>query len=321
MRHSWENVEVLITGGTGSLGKAITNLFAKEKYPLKGLRIFSRDELKQYQMKQSLIQLPFPFPVSFLIGDIRDRKRIELATKEVDIIIHTAALKQVPFCENNPLETIQTNVVGSQNIVYAALENKVKKVMAISTDKACEPWTLYGASKAISEKLFINANVYSGGRSPRFSCCRYGNIASSRGSVIPLFKKQAKDGTLTITDKKMTRFFMALDQVSLFIVKRIEEMKGEEIFVPHMYSCNILDLAKFIAPDAKVKQIGIRGDEKLHEVLITKNESKKTKVIKVINDKFYEISHRNKNEIEIDYISNNPKCLKPIDYFKDIISK
>jgi len=283
---NWSDKEVLITGGTGSLGKTLTKLLL-EKYQPKGIRIFSRDELKQWEMKQEIknhyaarhglkrVILDTEIPVSYLIGDIRDRKRIELATKGVDLIIHCAALKQVPACEDNPLEAIQTNVIGAQNILYAAIENQVKEVMAISSDKAVYPINLYGATKLCSEKLFIQGNVYSGGRRPKFSCCRYGNVLGSRGSVVPLFKKQYEENKkVTITDPTMTRFWITLNQVSHFILQSIEEMEGGEIFVPKMGCSNIATILEAVIPGSvEIKYTGIRPGEKLHEILITEEES------------------------------------------------
>lgn len=268
--------EIIIIGGTGSLGKALLNCFLTKHKP-KGIRIFSRDELKQWELRKK-IQNEFPgAPVSFLIGDIRDRKRIEMASRNTDVMIHCSALKQVPSCENNPIEAIKTNILGSQNVLFAALENNVKKVMAISTDKAVYPINLYGATKLCMERLFIDGNVYSGGRLPAFSCCRYGNVIGSRGSVIPLFKKQfSETGTITITDSRMTRFWIALESVAKFIVRMINVMEGGEIFVPLMPSSSIEDLAKAVVPDAVIKYTGIRPGEKLHETLITAEESRRT---------------------------------------------
>lgn len=266
-------MEVLITGGTGSLGKALTKLLLEKCHP-HGIRIFSRDELKQWEMKQTLKDQP----VSFLIGDIRDRKRLELACKGVNILIHAAALKQVVASEDNPLETINTNIIGSQNILYAALENKIDKVIGISTDKAVLPINLYGATKLCMEKLFIKGNTYSGQRSPRFSICRYGNVIGSRGSVISLFKEQTKTGTFTITDPKATRFWISLKKVAQFIIDRIEKMKGGEIFVPKMPSCEIGEIANAINPNAGIKVIGLAQGEKAHEVLVTSEEAERTEI-------------------------------------------
>jgi len=269
---NWDNKEILITGGTGSLGKTLVKLLLK-KYRLKGVRILSRDELKQWEMKQNIGSAP----VSFLVGDIRDRKRVRLAAKGVHFIIHTAALKQVPSCEDNPLEAIQTNIIGAQNVLYAALEAGVEKVMNVSTDKAVYPVNLYGATKLCAEKLFIQGNTYSGGRMPYFSCCRYGNVLGSRGSIVPLFKKQIEErGMITITHKDMTRFWITLTDAAEFILRNLRDMRGGEIFVPMMPSASIQAVANAVTNNAPIEYIGIRPGEKLHEVLITKEESRKT---------------------------------------------
>lgn len=274
MSDYFNNREILITGGTGSLGKALTNLLL-EKYHPHGIRIFSRGEYLQWQMNKEIKSKFSNAKVSFLIGDIRDRKRIELACKGVHIIIHAAALKQVISSEYNPIETIQTNVFGSQNIVYAAIENKVEKVIGISTDKAVYPINLYGATKMCMERLFLQGNHYTAGRDPLFSICRYGNVIGSRGSVIPLFKEQAKTGMLTITEPHATRFWITLEKVAQFIVDRIEEMKGEEIFIPKISSCFIIDIARTICPNCNVETIGLSVGEKYHETLITFEEGKR----------------------------------------------
>lgn len=273
---NWTNKEILISGGSGSLGQALTRLLL-EKYSPKGIRIFSRGELLQWEMKNKFNREYPNAPISYLIGDIRDRKRVEMATKRVDIIVHAAALKQIPVGEENPLETINTNIIGTQNIVYAALENKVQKVLAISSDKACAPINLYGTTKLALERLIIQSNVYSGGRNPRFSCVRYGNVLGSRGSVIPLFRKQFDEtGAVTITDPTMTRFWISLKQVANFILQSIEEMQGSEIFVPKMPSAHITTILSAVIPEQHVvKYTGIRPGEKLHETLITKEESQK----------------------------------------------
>lgn len=270
-----ENKEFLITGGTGSLGRALARLLLEKHKSLKGVRVFSRDELKQWEMKQELAPIIGNVPISFLIGDVRDRKRIELAAKGVDVIIHCAALKQIPSSEDNPLEVIQTNILGSQNVLYAALENEVGKVIAISTDKACHPINLYGATKLCLERLFIQGNMYSGNRNPRFSVVRYGNVLESRGSVIPLFRKQyAEIGKVTITDPKMTRFWITLKQVTNFIFQCVEEMEGGEIFIPKMPSAGITTILEAVVPErTEIEYVGMRPGEKLHEILITKEES------------------------------------------------
>jgi FlaA1/EpsC-like NDP-sugar epimerase len=307
--------EVLITGGSGSLGNALTELLIKNYKP-KGIRIYSRGEMLQYEMKKKFADSPIP--ISYLIGDVRDLNRLRLACKGVNIIIHAAALKQITVCNNNPIEAISTNIYGTQNVILAAIDNDVEKAMFISTDKAVEPWTLYGSTKKSAESLFINANIYSGGRYPRFSCCRYGNIISSRGSVIPLFRKQAAKGELTITHPEMTRFFMSLPMVAQFILDRIPDMKCGEIYIPTMKSLNILDLAKFIAPSAKIKIIGIRSDEKIHEILVAPNEKAK---IAYHSDGYYVISdqYRSKNMIDFEYSSGSEDFLKSPEYFRKLI--
>jgi len=211
--------------------------------------------------------------IAYLIGDVRDRERVIMASIGTDIIIHCAAIKRIDTAEENPLECIETNVGGAENIVYAAVRNVVEKVVQISTDKAVYPTTLYGATKKCAEDLMITANTYSGGRDPRFSCIRYGNVFGSNGSVIELFRRQAQFGILTVTDPKMTRFWITVKEVAAFICDRIEDMKGGEIYVPNMPSLSVMDIAKFIAPEAEIKYIGLRGQEKLHEFLITEEES------------------------------------------------
>jgi UDP-N-acetylglucosamine 4,6-dehydratase len=281
----FDGKEILITGGTGSLGKALIDKLLTNYNP-KGIRIFSRDELKQVELKKQLssnskfIDREPTLPISFLIGNIKDLPRLELATEGVNIIIHAAALKHVPVCEENPLEAIQTNIIGSQNIVYAALKNKVEKVMGVSTDKSVNPINLYGATKLAAEKLFIHSNIYNGGRHPVFSCCRYGNVIGSRGSAIPLFFKQAEQGQITITDERMTRFWISLSNAAEFVLNSISVMEGKEIFIPQMRSCRMIDVANIIANTTKtpveIKNIGIRPGEKLHEVLISEEESEFT---------------------------------------------
>ncbi len=269
--------EYLITGATGSLGKALTNNLLENNIA-KGVRIFSRDELKQWEMRKNFEQkFGKDMPVSFLIGDIRDEKRIKMACKGVDILIHAAALKQVPVGEKNPEEMIKTNILGSSNVLHAALENNVKKLMAISTDKACMPINLYGGTKFCSEKLFINGNTYAAGRDPKISVCRYGNVLGSRGSIVPLFRKQfAETGKITITHKDMTRFWITLKNAVEFILHSIDDMQGGEMFIPQMASAKVTDIAKAIVPDAKFIETGIRPGEKLHEILINEEESKKS---------------------------------------------
>jgi UDP-N-acetylglucosamine 4,6-dehydratase len=215
-------------------------------------------------------------PMRYFIGDVRDRDRLERAFHGVDIVVHAAALKQVAACEYNPFEAIQTNVIGARNVIDAAIDRKVKKVLAISTDKAVNPTNLYGATKLCAEKMFVQANSYSGGDGARFSCSRYGNVVGSRGSVIPIFLEQRKSGTITVTDARMTRFWLTLDQGIDFVIRSIGRMHGGEIFVPKIPSMNILELAKAVADGCQIRNVGIRPGEKLHEVLISEDEARNT---------------------------------------------
>lgn len=271
---NWQDKTVLLTGGTGSFGKAFLRIMLKRHKP-KVIRIFSRDELKQHEMAMGEFgDQKYP-ELRYFIGDVRDKERLERAMKGVDIVVHAAALKQVPACEYNPFEAIKTNIIGAQNIIEAAINNKVEKVMALSTDKAVNPINLYGATKLCAEKIFIQANSYSGGVT-KMSCARYGNVVGSRGSVIPVFNEQKKNGKITITDKRMTRFWITIDQGVEFVIRCIELMHGGEIFVPKVPSMNIMELAKVIAPDCEIKFIGIRPGEKLHELLISEDEARQT---------------------------------------------
>ena len=259
---------VLITGGTGSFGKKFVQM-ALEKYAVKKLIVFSRDELKQYEMQQQIRDER----LRFFIGDVRDPERLHRAFHGVDVVVHAAALKQVPACEYNPIEAVKTNILGAQNIINAAIDNGVKRIIALSTDKAANPINLYGATKLCSDKLFIAGNAYSGKEQTHFSVVRYGNVIGSRGSVIPLFREQAKTGVLTVTDKKMTRFWITLEKGVEFVIRCLEIMHGGELFIPKIPSMNIMDLAKAIAPNCKCKITGIRPGEKLHEVLLPEGEA------------------------------------------------
>jgi UDP-N-acetylglucosamine 4,6-dehydratase len=272
---NWNEVSILITGGTGSFGKKFTEIMLREYHPKK-LIIFSRDELKQHQMRQIYDDRVPGSPIRYFIGDVRDRDRLYRAFNGVDVVVHAAALKQVPACEYSPFEAVLTNVLGAKNVIDAAINCGVKRVMAISTDKAVNPINLYGATKLCAEKLFVQGNSYSGEGGPRFSCARYGNVVGSRGSVVPLFLEQRKNGKITVTDPRMTRFWITLEQGVRFVIKCIEIMHGGEIFVPKIPSMNILDLAKAIAHDCEVEYIGIRPGEKLHEVLISEDEARHT---------------------------------------------
>lgn len=266
----WKNI--LITGATGSFGKKCVEILL-EKYHPNRIIIFSRDELKQHEMRVGGLDNR---SLRYFIGDVRDTDRLRRAMHGVNIVIHAAALKQVPTCEYNPHEAILTNIVGARNVIEAALDTGVERVMALSTDKAVNPINLYGGTKLVAEKLFIQANSYSGVGPTRFSCVRYGNVIGSRGSVIPLFLEQQKSGTVTVTDKQMTRFWITLTQGVRFVLSCIEKMHGGEIFIPKIPSAKIMDLVRVFAPKSKVKYIGIRPGEKLHEVLISEDEARHT---------------------------------------------
>jgi len=270
----WHKLSLLITGGTGSFGKKFVE-FALQKLQPRRLIIFSRDEVKQLEMRQT-----FPdsgdSPLRYFIGDVRDKDRLYRAFRGVDVVVHAAALKQVPTAEYNPLEVIHTNITGSANIIDAAIDRGVKKVIALSTDKAANPINLYGATKLCADKLFISACVYAGPSHTRFSVVRYGNVVGSRGSVIPLFLKQRSQGVIPITDPRMTRFWITLDQAVEFVHLCLSTMQGGEIFIPKLPSMRITDLASSIAPDCYQKIVGIRPGEKLHEVLLTEDEARRT---------------------------------------------
>ncbi len=269
----WANKVILLTGGTGSFGQKFTEIMLK-KYKPKIIRIFSRDELKQWEMEKKFNDNEH---LRFFIGDVRDLERLSRAMDGVDIVVHAAALKQVPLCEYNPFEAIKTNVLGAQNIIEAAINHNVDKVVAISTDKAVNPVNLYGATKMCMEKLFVAANFYVGGeRQTRMSCSRYGNVVGSRGSVTPLFKQQRQTGTITVTHKDMTRFWITLEQGVEFVVRCVEMMRGGEIFVPKIPSMKIMDLVYSFAPECQIQFIGVRPGEKIHECLLTENEARHT---------------------------------------------
>ena len=271
---NWSQQSILITGGTGSFGRKFVELVLRELRPRK-LIVFSRDELKQHEMRQE-----FPdagdSPVRYFLGDVRDRERLYRAFYGVDVVVHAAALKQVPACEYNPFEAILTNVMGAKNVIDAAIDCGVKRVMALSTDKACQPVNLYGATKLCAEKLFVDGNQYAGGRDTRFACARYGNVVASRGSVIPVFLEQRRNGRITITDPVMSRFWITLEQGVRFVVRSLEEMHGGEIFVPKIPSMTLLELSRTIAPDCEVDVIGMRPGEKTHEILVSEDEARNT---------------------------------------------
>jgi UDP-N-acetylglucosamine 4,6-dehydratase/5-epimerase len=269
------NKTILVTGGTGSFGNRFVDIVLK-KYKPKKIIIFSRDEYKQHEMAKKYSSKKFP--VRFFLGDVRDKNRLYRAFEGVDYVVHAAALKQVPALEYNPTEAVKTNVDGADNIVNAAIDAGVKKVVALSTDKAVNPVNLYGATKLVAEKIFIASNAYGGGR-VKFSVVRYGNVLGSRGSVLPYFKELADKGvkTFPITDERMTRFWITLDQASELVFNALEESSGGEIFVPKAPSMKIVDLAKTIKPGCKIKIVGIRPGEKVHEVLISENESRQAR--------------------------------------------
>ena len=262
---------VLITGGTGSFGKAFVRRLLEDD-EIRKLVVFSRDELKQFEMAD-LFSSP---KLRYFLGDVRDYQRLIQATDGIDVIIHAAAMKQIPASEYNPMEAIKTNVIGAENIINAAIVNKVQKVVALSTDKAANPANLYGATKLCSDKLMTAGNVLAGSHETRFSCVRYGNVLGSRGSVIPFFLEKAKEGSIPITDERMTRFWLTIDSGVQFVLDSVERMHGGEIFVPKIPSFKVTDVAKVVCPGVPTRIIGIRPGEKLHEVMITEDDSHTT---------------------------------------------
>ncbi len=269
------NKSILITGGTGSFGKAFTK-YVLENYNPKKIIIYSRDEFKQFIMQNEFKE--YKDKLRFFIGDVRDKERLMLAFEGVDYVIHAAAMKQVPACEYNPSEAIKTNIHGAQNIIDAALERGIKKVVALSTDKAVNPVNLYGGTKLVSDKLFIAANAYAGAKDISFSVVRYGNVAGSRGSVIPFFYNMIRNGgtELPITDYRMTRFWISLQQGVELVIKALEEAKGGETFISKIPSFKITDLAQAMLPGCKMPEVGIREGEKLHEIMVTVEDSMTT---------------------------------------------
>lgn len=267
---NWQDSVVLITGGTGSFGKKFLETQLRQHPPRK-LIVFSRDELKQHDMRHTGFDHPC---LRWFLGDVRDVDRLRRAFQGVDVVIHAAALKQVPACEYNPFEAVQTNILGARNVIEAALDAGVRRVMAVSTDKAVNPVNLYGATKLAAEKLFLHASAYAGAAPSYFSCVRYGNVVGSRGSVVPLFRKQRPTGRVTITDERMTRFWITLDQAVRFVIRSVERMHGGEVFVPKIPTTSILDLARALAPECQIDVIGIRPGEKLHEVLVSEDEAR-----------------------------------------------
>jgi len=267
----WKQLSVLITGGTGSFGNKLVEIMLRDHQPRR-LVVFSRDELKQSEMRPR-----FDDPsgsLRFFVGDVRDRDRLERAMHGVDVVFHAAAMKQIPACEYNPFVAIQTNVLGTKNVIDAAIDQGVKRVVGLSTDKACQPLNIYGATKLCAEKLLIQGNAYGHPRGTVFSVVRYGNVIGSRGSVIPLFASQSKSGRVTVTDRTMTRFWITLSEGVNFAVRCATSMRGGEIFVPKIPSMRIMDLVQAVAPGCAIEDIGIRPGEKLHEILISEDESR-----------------------------------------------
>jgi UDP-N-acetylglucosamine 4,6-dehydratase/5-epimerase len=260
---------ILLTGGTGSFGQAFLH-HVTTTWPDAVVRIYSRDELKQFQLHERIGDRG----VRYFIGDVRDRDRLARAASGADIIVHAAAMKQVPACEYNPFEAVQTNVLGAQNVVDAAIDCGVPKVLALSTDKAVNPVNLYGATKLCAEKIVVQGNAYAARSRTSLSCVRYGNVVGSRGSVVPLFRQQAEEGRITITDTRMTRFWISLHQAVELVLYALDNMVGGEVFIPKIPSMRVTDLARAVAPNAEVDVVGIRPGEKIHEVLLTDDESR-----------------------------------------------
>lgn len=266
----WKSTSILVTGGTGSFGVKFTQLMLEEYHPKK-IIVLSRDELKQHEMRVAGLVHPC---LRYFIGDVRDKERLRRAMSGVDVVVHAAALKQVPACEYNPNEAVKTNIGGAANVVRAAIDCGVRRTVALSTDKAVNPTNIYGATKLCAEKLFVHGNSYSTRDGARFSCVRYGNVMESRGSVIPIFREQSRRGRITITDRRMTRFWVTLEQGVRFVIASIEQMRGGEVFIPRLPSMRIVDLARVIAPGCEIDYIGIRPGEKLHEVLLSQDEAR-----------------------------------------------
>ena len=301
----FNNKSILITGGTGSFGKRFINKIIN-KYNPKKIIIYSRDEMKQNEMYQEMKNHKKADCLRFFLGDIRDYERLKLAFNGVDFIVHAAALKQVPAAEYNPTEFVKTNINGAENIVRASIDNDVKKIIALSTDKAVNPINLYGATKLVSDKLFISANNYVGKKKIKFSVVRYGNVSGSRGSVIPFFLKLSKSKkSFPITHKDMTRFWITLDQGVSFVEKAFQRMTGGEVFMPKMPSIKITDLAKAINPNNKIKIVGIRPAEKIHEAMSSKDESQQ--VIEFKDHYVIIPAFKNTNQLKKEYLVNKIK--------------
>lgn len=268
---------ILVTGGTGSFGKAFIKTILQKHPEVQRVVVLSRDEFKQFEMS-NMPEFKDNSRLRFFVGDVRDKDRLSRAFDGIDVVIHAAALKQVPSCEYNPFEAVKTNIIGAQNIIDTAIDRNVKKVVALSTDKACAPVNLYGATKLCSDKLFISGNVYSGSHDTIFSVVRYGNVAGSRGSVIPYFKELIERGAkeLPITDYRMTRFWLRLEQAVDMVLMALDVMQGGELFVKKIPSMRMVDLAQAMAPDMKMAEVGIRPGEKIHEVMITREDARNT---------------------------------------------
>jgi UDP-N-acetylglucosamine 4,6-dehydratase len=290
---------VLITGGTGSFGKRFTDVVLN-RYKPKKLIIFSRDELKQFEMHAKWGEDKYP-NIRYFIGDVRDRDRLYRAFDGVDVVVHAAALKQVPAAEYNPIEAVKTNVLGAANVIDAAIDRGVEKVVALSTDKAASPINLYGATKLCSDKLFVAANSYSGAHNTRFSVVRYGNVVGSRGSVVPFFLKRRETGKLPITDPRMTRFWITLDQGVEFVLASLDRMTGGEIFVPKIPSMKLTDLARVIGPNCEMEIVGKRPGEKVHELMVGEDDASNT----VEHERYFAIPPTAKSWSAKDYIEKN----------------
>ena len=292
----FDNKSVLVTGGTGSFGRLFIENVLERSKPRRVI-VLSRDEFKQYEMQQTLSHDRYP-AMRYFLGDVRDEARVDMAMREVDYVVHAAALKHVPAAEYNPFECLHTNVHGAEHVVRAALRNGVKKVLALSTDKACNPINLYGASKLASDKIFVAANNVAGSIGTRFMVLRYGNVLGSRGSVIPFFRRLIKEGVdhLPITDTRMTRFWITLQQGVDFAVNALKAGHGGEVFIPKIPSMRIVDLARVMAPDLPMKHVGIRPGEKLHEVMVSEDDARQTRQLEdcyVIEPSFHFWQHEN----------------------------
>jgi UDP-N-acetylglucosamine 4,6-dehydratase len=308
-----DGLSVLVTGGTGSFGQRFTEI-ALSRFKPRKLIIFSRGELKQFEMHKRFREDRYPC-IRYFIGDVRDRERLYRAFDGVDVIVHAAALKQVPAAEYNPGEAVKTNVLGAMNVVDAAIDRGVKKVIALSTDKAANPINLYGATKLCSDKLFVAANSYSAAHSTRFSVVRYGNVAGSRGSVVPYFLSLRATGVVPITDIRMTRFWITLEQGVEFVLKSLERMSGGEVFVPKIPSVRVTDIARAIVPECETKVIGIRPGEKLHEIMISEDDARHT----VEHDDYYTILPATQSWGRREHIAENggKTCLDGFCYCSD----